>query len=551
MRVPATLNIKENGWWRRAGHDFFRLSRVQRTLLSQVPLTVTTFIVVVFLLFIDPALLQDPLFLSGVVGVGLLTVAAALPCWKLLAPWCMWIIPLADFIPIGLMYHGANSTLSGVSLLSVFPVLWLAWSDIPPVATRLAAFFFPLLIGWAPFIFSAAVPTKAGLIKPLLIPLLMLALAVAATVVTKSLQRQADRLAETSATAQQRAAMLDAIINVAEVGVVVVDGHGNDLLMNRRQLVLHRLATPSHAADPSEAQLLVFDEDRTSRTDPDSRPVRRAVNGEEFSGELYWLGEGAGQRALATSARQMIDTAGDRQGAVVVFHDVTEVVMAVNAQEDFVASVSHELRTPLTSILGYLELAMDELENEAAIRHLAVVARNAERLLSLVNDLLGSARNAMAITVAPGDLHDVILASVEAARPRARARDVELRLDSVPGLLGSFDAVRLGQAVDNLLSNAVKFSPLFGVVDVVGLRSGSGLLVSVRDQGAGMSQEEQASLFTRFYRTESARKAAVPGVGLGLAITKSIADEHQGELRVRSDVGQGSEFTLWIPLPNP
>lgn len=527
--------------------DFFGLSRVHRALLSQSPLAVTTLVVVAFLLVIDPALVVNRLFFLGVAGVSALTAAAVLLRWDRLPQWCIWLIPMLDFIPIGAMVHGANTTLNGLSLLSVFPVLWLAWSDISLHVTRIAAFVGPLAIAWAPFIFGADVPSRAGLIKPLLIPLIMLALAIAATVVTKSLKLQAERLAETSAIAERRAVQLDTIINVAEVGVMVVDEDGHDVLMNKRQRSIHGLARPAGIPDPTEAQLLVFGPDRLTPVNPAARPVRRAVDGAEFSGELYWIGAGPLQRAMSISARQIIDGGGDYQGAVVVFHDVTEVMEAVAAQEDFVASVSHELRTPLTSILGYLDLVLDEVGDGPAASHLKVVSRNAERLLTLVNDLLGSARDAMTVTTLPGDLYHLLTAAVEAARPRARERGVVLRLDAQPGMLGSFDAVRMAQALDNLISNAVKFSRDSGVIEVLGRCGDTGLMVSVRDHGMGMSSEEQVRLFTRFYRTDSARKTAVPGVGLGLAITKAIADAHGGTLAVRSEPGQGSTFTLTLP----
>lgn len=548
-RTGPAQTQQDRHWWRRqVERDFFDLPRVQRVLLSQMPLAISTLIVVGFLILVDPVLLGNELLVLGAAGVLILTGVAAMLPWRFLPQWCILVIPFADFVPIGFMVHGANTTLAGVGLLSVFPVLWLAWSDLRPVFTRITAFVGPLIIGWAPILFAGEEPTKAGLIKPLLIPVIMLSLAVAATVVTESLRVQAGRLEATNEMTQRRAAQLDTIINTAEVGVVVVDEHGNDVLMNTRQRAIHRLATPTTNADPMEADLLVFEADRTSLSRPARRPVRRASVGEEFSGELYWLGEGARQRAMAVSAHQIIDAAGNRQGAVVVFHDVTAVLEAVAAQEEFVASVSHELRTPLTSILGYLDLVMDDIEDEVAARRLAVVSRNAERLLSLVNDLLGSARDAMTVTRGPGDLHVLLTRAVDAARPFARDRTIDLRLAAAPGLQGNFDAVRLAQAVDNLISNAVKFSHAGGVVEVSASQSDHGLLISVRDHGSGMSPEEQGNLFTRFYRTESARKAAIPGAGLGLAITQSIVDAHQGRLTVHSVLGQGSEFKLWIPL---
>ncbi len=530
-----------------AGPGPYGLPRNYRVLLSQLPLAITSLVVAAILFAIDPVLAAHRLFVFGFSGVLLLAALAVVLPWDRMPPWCGCMMPLLDFIPIGAMVHGASTSLSGISLLSLFPILWLAWSDIAPLATRLVAFLGPLAIVWSPFIFGTLAPSRAGMLKPLLVPLIMLGLATAATVVTKRLAAQARELMATSATARRRAMQLDTILNVADVGVVVVDEHGNDVLMNTLQRSIHRLAVPPGNPDPTEAELLVFGADRTTPVRPGRRPVRRAIDGEEFSGHLYWLGTGPDQRAMATSVRQIIDDSGEGRGAVIVFHDVTEVMEAVAAQEVLVSSVSHELRTPLTSILGYLDLVLEESVDPAMVRYLGVAQRNAERLLLLVNDLLGTSHGAMAVVRSPGQLQEVLAAAVAAAQPRARERGVELRLVTAPAMDGSFDAVRMAQAVDNLISNAVKFSPPGGLVEVCGRMEGAGMVVSVRDQGAGMSPEESARLFTRFYRTEAARRAAIPGVGLGLAITKGIVAAHGGAIDVDSKPGGGSTFTIRIP----
>jgi len=531
--------------------EFFALRQRRRVLLSQLPLTITTLILVALLAMIDPALIADRQFLLGLSLVLLLTAVAAAVPWERLPPLAPCAIPLLDFVAIGFLFHGATVSLNGISFLSVFPVLWLAWSDIPAVATRAIAFLAPLGIAWAPFIFAHATPTRAGMIRPLLGPLILLGLATAATIVTKSLNLQAQRLAESGAASRRRARQLDTILNAATAGVVVVDEHGHDVLMNKHQLAIHALATPAGAVDPDEAGLLVFGPDRKTPVEPDRRPVRRAVTGEEYSGELFWLGEGVHQQAMATSARQIVDDDGTAQGAVIVFHNVTEVMLAMEAQESFVSNVSHELRTPLTSIVGYLELAMDESGDGPVGAYLEVATRNADRLLTLVDDLLRSASGGMNIAAVAGDLAAVVEAGVAAAGPLARTLDIELRCSAEPGLLGTFDSVRMGQALDNLVSNALKYSPPASVVEVRGFRDGCELVLEVTDTGLGMSQEEQGRLFTRFYRTDGVRSTVIPGVGLGLSITKTIAEGHGGSIAVASEPGVGSTFTLRIPAAGP
>jgi signal transduction histidine kinase len=223
-------------------------------------------------------------------------------------------------------------------------------------------------------------------------------------------------------------------------------------------------------------------------------------------------------------------------------------------KDDFVASVSHELRTPLTSIRGYVELLLTgeggDLTEEQE-RFLTVVDRNADRLLNVVGDLLFVSQvEAGAISLEPRlvELVGLVKESVDAARPAAEAKGVELDLTAGVVVVVEADRLRLAQVFDNLLSNAIKFTPAGGRVEVRVLAIGKRAVVEVSDSGMGISPEDQLLLFTRFFRSAAANDRAIQGTGLGLAITKAIVDTHGGALRVRSDVGQGATFSVELPL---
>jgi signal transduction histidine kinase len=245
-------------------------------------------------------------------------------------------------------------------------------------------------------------------------------------------------------------------------------------------------------------------------------------------------------------------------GRIVVLSDVTARRDAERMKEEFSALVSHELRTPLTSIIGYLELLNDEAERDAEdpaaqqrIRFLNVVDRNARRLLRLVGDLLFVAQvEAGKLSLEEGDvdLESVAKDSVEAAAPRARDAHVELTLDSerVPLVRGDRD--RLAQALDNLVSNAIKFTPEGGHVVVRLLREGDRTILEVSDTGIGISQADLERLFQRFFRTQRATSAAIPGFGLGLTIAQAIVHAHDGQISVQSLDGQGTTFRIELPL---
>ena len=245
-------------------------------------------------------------------------------------------------------------------------------------------------------------------------------------------------------------------------------------------------------------------------------------------------------------------------GRIVVLSDVTARREAERMKDEFSALVSHELRTPLTSIIGYLELLRDDAESngdDPAAREraqfLTVVDRNARRLLRLVGDLLFVAQvEAGKLSLEHGDvdLEAVARESVEAATPRALHGGVELTLESepVPPMRGDRD--RLAQALDNLVSNAIKFTPEGGRVVVRLTREGDSAVLDVSDTGIGISEADMQQLFQRFFRTQRATSAAIPGVGLGLTIAQAIVHGHEGRLSVQSLDGEGTTFHIELPL---
>jgi signal transduction histidine kinase len=222
-------------------------------------------------------------------------------------------------------------------------------------------------------------------------------------------------------------------------------------------------------------------------------------------------------------------------------------------RDEFVATVSHELRTPLTSIMGYLELISDDSfaartpEQES---FLGVVQRNAERLMQLVSDLLLVAEakeRALDLDVHDVDLERLVTECVEAAKPAADAKQIEITVDhgAPPRLKG--DPLRLAQLMDNLVSNAIKFTPQGGRVSVKTSAENGSTLLEVTDSGSGISEADQLQLFNPFFRTQSATAQAIPGTGLGLTITKAIVAAHGGSIAVRSAVGRGTTFNVVLP----
>jgi signal transduction histidine kinase len=216
-----------------------------------------------------------------------------------------------------------------------------------------------------------------------------------------------------------------------------------------------------------------------------------------------------------------------------------------------VASVSHELRTPLTSIIGYLDLALEETQvkdpDGSMAVSLHVALRNAERLLQLVSDLLTTASGPAKIEQRNADLADVIASSLASATPRAEEAGVVLVDESPSDLEAFIDPDRMSQVMDNLLSNAIKYSPAGGRVTVRAWQAADGVGFEVEDHGMGIAEEDLGGVFTKFFRTPTVRRAAIPGVGLGLVITKAIVEAHGGAINFTSELGKGTTFRVLLP----
>ena len=280
-----------------------------------------------------------------------------------------------------------------------------------------------------------------------------------------------------------------------------------------------------------------------------------AEHGSDVRDWTYVAADGT-RRTVSVAVTPRSDDGGGHDGWTFVGTDMTEARAAERLKDQFVALVSHELRTPLSSVLGYLELVLDDPSLGAGPRRsLAVVQRNATRLERLVGDLLFTAQveaGRFALTPGEVDLAALVRAAGESAQVTADGAGVTLAVTApacgpvVPG-----DALRLGQAVDNLVSNAVKFTPRGGRVEL-GLSAPGGagdreVCIEVRDTGVGIPGAERAGLGARFTRATTAVRSGVPGVGLGLSITHAIAAAHGGRLELASTEGRGTTATLVLP----
>jgi signal transduction histidine kinase len=225
-------------------------------------------------------------------------------------------------------------------------------------------------------------------------------------------------------------------------------------------------------------------------------------------------------------------------------------------KSEFLANMSHELRTPLNAILGFSELLRDDLAGKISDkqRHdcLDNIHNSGRHLLSLINDLLDLTKieaGRMDLVYEEFGVDSALREVLNVVRSLAMKKDIEISSAiEPPTALLIADKNKVKQVLYNLLSNAIKFTPPNGTVEVKAAVSGETLLVTVKDSGIGIPRELQHKIFGAFYQVQSAINREYPGTGLGLALTKKLVELHQGTIDFDSKAGEGTTFTVALPL---
>ncbi|PCD76904.1 ATP-binding protein [Pseudothioclava arenosa] len=246
--------------------------------------------------------------------------------------------------------------------------------------------------------------------------------------------------------------------------------------------------------------------------------------------------------------------------ALMAIEDISALEDAGAMRRDFVANVSHELRTPLTALIGFIETLQASAKDDpvARERFLGIMEREAKRMTRLVADLLSLSRVEAEERRRPAaevDISAVIAGAFQSLAPAAEAAQVELKRLGVPGPLRvKGDADQLTQVFSNLIENAIKYGGSGGEVSVAieevahePVLRGPALRITVADKGEGIDPIHLPRLTERFYRVDTHRSREKGGTGLGLAIVKHIINRHRGRMKIESEKGQGSRFTVILP----
>ena len=249
------------------------------------------------------------------------------------------------------------------------------------------------------------------------------------------------------------------------------------------------------------------------------------------------------------------NNAGEITGALVLFHDITELKKMDQVRRDFVANVSHELRTPLSILRGYIETLLDspETSREEFSRILGVMERHSKRLDLLAEDLLTLAQLESAnpvLQLGKVDLSRFFGEIIRDWEKKLANKHLNMIADVAPELPSiCADRARLQEALYNLLDNAVKYSCEHGEIRLQARQRDEQVVLSVSDNGIGIGKEDLPRIFERFYRVDKARTAEnIRGTGLGLAIVKHIAQLHGGHVEAESELGKGTTIRMVLPI---
>lgn len=361
----------------------------------------------------------------------------------------------------------------------------------------------------------------------------------------EALNRMAAQLDERLRTVVRQRNEQEAVLASMVEGVLAVDTEERVIRINR-----------------AAAQLLDADLDRAQgrrirevvrKADLLRFVARTLAGGAPAEEDIVLRGEGR-ELFLQAHGTVLWDAAHREIGALIVLHDVTRLRRLESIRRDFVANVSHELKTPITAIKAAAETLRDGAirDPEGGVRFVEIVAKQADRLGAIIDDLLALSRieqgvEEHGIALERGPVRPVLEAAIQTCAISAHDKKVSISLYCSPELEARRNPPLLEQAVVNLLTNAIKYSRREGKVVVDAGQHREKVMIKVQDWGCGIPPEHLPRIFERFYRVDKARSRAQGGTGLGLAIVKHIAQAHGGEVVVHSTPGEGSVFTIILP----
>lgn len=328
--------------------------------------------------------------------------------------------------------------------------------------------------------------------------------------------------------------MLQHVVSLAPIGMIVVDGLRDVVFINERatELGLVRNRLLDDRAWRAAQHTLTTGED----VEVDLSPPRRPATGRSGL-------------SVRGHVRPLSDQ--DPRFAVIYLDDQSEQARMEASRRDFVANVSHELKTPVAAMGVLAEALLESADDPETVQRFGEkILTESRRLANMVGELIELSRLQGAEPLpelAAVDVDSVVSEAISRHKVAADSADITVTTDAPSGFQVMGDQTLLVTALANLISNAIAYSPNASKVSISRCRRGDNIEIAVTDRGIGIARADQERVFERFFRVDKARSRATGGTGLGLAIVKHVAANHNGSIRLWSQPGTGSTFTLSIP----
>ncbi len=555
-------------------------------LMKQGPTAIAVAVAAVLMWAVPGIPVTDTAFaVFGLVTIAAVTaLAAVLSARGVYEGWVVMLIPMIDIVALGAIRTGTGGPASLFSSFVLLPVIWIAAAP-----GRRQVVIVAVLSSVALVMPNIADPPDdpADWLRGVIGPLVF---ATVGAIVNELSRQQRLRTSQAEAHVVERTAALAANEEILEQlksseqqyralsesftalwnsitgqAVIATDNDGTITAWNPGAVRLLGMPVPEALDDVRvdrffEATVLAqFAPEGAEHTAGEVHPGIRALFADADAGlpvdsniEVATVGGSTVPARITVSPYQ--DSDGSRHGYLLVITDETRAVEVARMKDEFVGMISHELRTPLSAIIGFLDLLQNDPAQPLTTdqqEFVDIIERNAQRLLNLVGDLLFTAQvesGRFPLERREVDVAELTRSAVASSGPHAQREGIELIAEVPDGPVRlSVDAGRIGQALDNLLSNAIKFTAARGRVTASVRSVDGGIEIAVRDTGVGIPEDEQGMLFTRFFRASTATRNAVPGVGLGLTITRAIVLAHGGTMDVTSREGVGTEFRMLLP----
>jgi two-component system cell cycle response regulator len=347
------------------------------------------------------------------------------------------------------------------------------------------------------------------------------------------------------------------LVETSPNGITVTDLEGKLVLCNQQTANLHGFGSPEEMVALDVYDLIdPVDRERSRINSQKTLDEGRIINA-----EYTFVRKDGSHFPAELSAALLRDSVGTPAGFIAITRDITERKRSWEAEkrlirlrEEFIASVSHELRTPLFSLMGYIDLLLKGKAQDAEVQteFLTRASLDANRLLDMVNELLDSSlleRQNLVLNQESVDLVPIIENVLHSLQEKAEFSQISITpvIKNIP-LVADVDTTRMRRVLVNLVENAIKYSEKGSEVIITGESLNGNIVINIIDHGCGIAVEEKASIFEKYYRSLNTHQENTSGTGLGLYIAKEIIEAHAGTITVESELGEGSTFTITLPM---